>query len=164
MVTQPPASENGINLKAFVSVLHRGKTLEVDKVVAKQSMMIEHLLEDRLTRTSPVVIRNVSGDILAKIVDYCKCVVSQPPSCENDVELKKFLSELVNNNEQTLFGIFVDVDYLDIKGILSLACENVMDMIKHEDQAHICSIFNVMLEFSPEEKEMMRRANPWAFN
>ncbi|KAI5667531.1 hypothetical protein M9H77_17384 [Catharanthus roseus] len=49
-----------------------GKTLEVDEVVAKQFVTIEHLLEDRLTRTGPMVIPNIFGDILAKIV---KCYI-----------------------------------------------------------------------------------------
>ncbi|KAI5657584.1 hypothetical protein M9H77_26377 [Catharanthus roseus] len=54
-------------------------------------------------------------DILAKIVEYCKRVVTQPPSDKNDVELKAFVSKLVNDNQQTC------LDY----------------MIKHKDPTHL---------------------------
>ncbi|KAI5667234.1 hypothetical protein M9H77_17087 [Catharanthus roseus] len=137
-------------VKVFLQSID-GKTFEVDEAVAKQSVMIEHLIKDKLTRTGLVIIPNVSGDVLAKIVDYCKCVVIKPPSGENDVELRAFVSELVNDDEETVFGLLVAVYYLDIKGLLSLACENVLDMIKRNDPAHICRIFDIS-------------ANPWAFN
>ncbi|KAI5654114.1 hypothetical protein M9H77_31301 [Catharanthus roseus] len=113
-----------------------GKIFEVDEAVAKKSVTIEHLIEDRLTRTGPDV-------------DYYKLVVTQPPSGENDVELKAFVSELVNDDEKTL---------------LSLACENVLDMINHKDSTHIHIILNISPKFTPEEEERMRIANLWAFN
>ncbi|KAI5654221.1 hypothetical protein M9H77_31408 [Catharanthus roseus] len=126
--------------KTVVNVIIDGKTFEVDEAVARQSVMIAHLIEGR---TSTMVIPNVSGYILSNIVEYCKHLATQPPSSKNDVELKTFVSEL---------------------GLLSLVCEDVLDMIKLKDLAHIRRLFNITLEFSPEEKERMRSTNPWAFN
>ncbi|KAI5680915.1 hypothetical protein M9H77_02142 [Catharanthus roseus] len=127
-------------------------------------MTIEHLIKDKLTRTSHVVIPNISSNILAKIIEYCKRVVTQPPWGENDVELKTFVLELVNDDNQTLFGLLVATDYLDIKGFLSLGCENVLDMIKRKNSENIRRLFNITPEVSPEEEERMRSTNPWAFN
>ncbi|KAI5678640.1 hypothetical protein M9H77_09590 [Catharanthus roseus] len=157
------ASSSSSSIEEVVLQSINGEIFQVDEVVTKQSMTIEHLIEDKLTRTSPVIIPNVSIDILAKIVDYYKSVVTQPPFSENNVELKAFISELVNDDEETLFGLLVTADYLDIKGLLSLACGNILDMIKHKDTTHIYRIFNITPEFSPEEEERMRSANPWAF-
>ncbi|KAI5672072.1 hypothetical protein M9H77_12436 [Catharanthus roseus] len=111
--------------------------------------------EKMLTRTSHVIIPNVSDDILAKIVNYYKRVVTQPPFGENNIELKAFVLELVKDDEETQFGLLVTADYLDIKGLLSLACENILDMIKHKDPVHIHRIFNIRSEFTPEEEERM---------
>ncbi|KAI5652849.1 hypothetical protein M9H77_30036 [Catharanthus roseus] len=61
------------------------KIFEVDEVVAKQSVTIEHSFED--------------SNILVKIIEYCKRVLTQPPSGENDVGLKAFVSELFNDDE-----------------------------------------------------------------
>ncbi|KAI5649853.1 hypothetical protein M9H77_35858 [Catharanthus roseus] len=107
---------------------------------------------------------NVPGDILVKIIEYYKCMVTQPSFSENDVERKAFVSELVNDDEQTLLRLLVAADYLDIKGLLSFACENVSYMIKRKDPMHIRSLFNILLKFSLEEEERIRSANLWAFN
>ncbi|KAI5669056.1 hypothetical protein M9H77_18909 [Catharanthus roseus] len=84
-----------------------GKTFEVDETAAKQC-----------------------------IVDYCKRVVTQPPSGENDIEVNAFVSELVNDD-----------------GLISLSCENALDMIKCKDLAHIRRIFSIRQEFTLEEEE-----------
>ncbi|KAI5652845.1 hypothetical protein M9H77_30032 [Catharanthus roseus] len=112
----------------------------------------------------PIVMPNVSGDIFLKIVEYCKHVKTQSPSGENDVELMAIVSELVNNDEKNLFGLLFAADYLAIKGLLSLACEEVLYLIKHKNLVHICKLFNIMPEFFPEDEESMRSTNPWAFN
>ncbi|KAI5682378.1 hypothetical protein M9H77_03606 [Catharanthus roseus] len=109
--------------------------------VAKQSMTIQHMIEDRLTSSSPIVIPNVSGNILAKIVEYYKHAVIKPPS------------GLVNDNEETLFGLLVATDYLAKKELLFLACEDVLDLIKRRDLEHIYKLFNIMLEFSLEREK-----------
>lgn len=67
-------------------------------------MTIQHIIEDRLTSSGTIVIPNVFGDILAKIVEYYNRVVTKPPFNENNIELKAFVSILVNDDEETLFG------------------------------------------------------------
>ncbi|KAI5652518.1 hypothetical protein M9H77_29705 [Catharanthus roseus] len=113
---------------------------------------------------SPILLSKVHGNILAKVLEYCKSVVTQPPADENHVDLKAFVSVLVNDHEEAVFGLLVAVDYLDIKSLLSLVCEDVSDMIKRKDLEHIRRIFNITQDFSPEEEEQKRRENPWAFN
>ncbi|KAI5672026.1 hypothetical protein M9H77_12390 [Catharanthus roseus] len=107
---------------------------------------------------SPRGVRHYST--AANIVEYCKRLVTQPPSGDNDVEINYFVSELVNNDEQTLFA----ADYLALKGILSLSCEEVLYLIKCKDPAHIPWIFNITTKFSPKDEERMLSAKSWAFN
>ncbi|KAI5661627.1 hypothetical protein M9H77_20950 [Catharanthus roseus] len=135
-LTKQSYSHSFFFIKHYKVVLRsiNGKTLKVDQVKQNQSCSLP----------------NVHGDILAKIVEYYNNVA--------------FVLELVNDDEQTLVGLLVAVDYLNIKGLFSLACENILDMIKRKDQAHICKLFNIMPKFSLEEKERMRSANPWTFN
>ncbi|KAI5671872.1 hypothetical protein M9H77_12236 [Catharanthus roseus] len=129
------------------------KTFKLDEVVANQSVTIEHMIEGRLTSNSPVVIPNVSGDILRKIVKYCKHVLTKSSFGENDVELKAFISQLVNDDEETLFRLLVVVDYLAMKRLLSLAFEEFFDLIKCKDPVHIRKIFKITLEFSLEDRK-----------
>ncbi|KAI5664715.1 hypothetical protein M9H77_24038 [Catharanthus roseus] len=125
---------------------HRWQNIRGRWAMAKQSVTIEHLIENMLTRIGLVIIPN--------------CVVTKPPSGVIDVKLKTFVIELVNDDEKTLFGLLVGAYYLDIKGLLSLSCENILDMIKSKDSVHIRRIFNIRSEFLPEEEEeRMRSAN-----
>ncbi|KAI5678639.1 hypothetical protein M9H77_09589 [Catharanthus roseus] len=100
--------------------------------------MIKHTtIVDSLASRGPILLLKVSSNILAK----------------NDIDIKAFVSELVNDDEETLFGLLVAANYLDINGLLFLACEDVSDMD-----------FNITPDFSLEEEGKMRRENPWAFN
>ncbi|KAI5666311.1 hypothetical protein M9H77_16164 [Catharanthus roseus] len=107
------SSSSGIVKVVLQSI--NDEAFKIDEAVAKQSVTIEHLIKDRLTSSGPIIIPNVSGDILAKVVKYYKCVVTEPLSGENDVELKAFVSEMVNDIEGTPFGLLVTGDYLAIK-------------------------------------------------
>ncbi|KAI5673028.1 hypothetical protein M9H77_13392 [Catharanthus roseus] len=132
----------GSLLAIWLNVSIDGKTFEVYEV-AKQSVMIEHLIEDRLTRTSPVVIPNVFGGILAKIIEYCNRMVTKPSSGANDIELNSFVSELT-------IGCY---NYLDIKNLLSLTCEHVLDLIKCKDPTHIHRLLNITLNFHQKKRK-----------
>ncbi|KAI5682150.1 hypothetical protein M9H77_03378 [Catharanthus roseus] len=167
----PPSSPDGSHERTARSKQRRRLHLQTRAVASSSSssaikVVLQSIdgrtFEDRLTRTGPVVIPDVSGDILAKII-YCKRMVTKLPSDENDVELKP-LSKLVNDDEQTLFGLFVVADLLNIKGLLSITCENILDMIKCKDPMYIHRVFNITPKFSPEEEERLRSANLWAFN
>ncbi|KAI5673379.1 hypothetical protein M9H77_13743 [Catharanthus roseus] len=105
-----------------------------------------------------------NNKITFEVIEYYKRVVTEPLAGENDVDLNAFVSELVNNDEETLFGLLLAADYFNINGLLSVTCEDVLDMIKHKDPEHIRRIFNITLDFSLEEEENMRKENPWAFN
>ncbi|KAI5672071.1 hypothetical protein M9H77_12435 [Catharanthus roseus] len=67
-------------------------TFEVDEVVAKQSIMIKHTIKDRLASRGPILLPKVLGNILVKVIEYYKGVVTQPSSSENDIDLKVFVS------------------------------------------------------------------------
>ncbi|KAI5662676.1 hypothetical protein M9H77_21999 [Catharanthus roseus] len=66
------------------------KAFEVDEAIAKQSVTIEHMIEDRNPIWTVVV-----------------------------------------------------ADYLAIKGLLSPACEDILDFIKRKDPTHIRKLFNI---------------------
>ncbi|KAI5667146.1 hypothetical protein M9H77_16999 [Catharanthus roseus] len=79
-----------------------GNTFEVDDTVAKQSITIKHMIEDSLASRGPILLAKVLGNILVKVLEYCKCVVTQPSTGDINVDLKAFVSGLVNDNEETL--------------------------------------------------------------
>ncbi|KAI5648566.1 hypothetical protein M9H77_34571 [Catharanthus roseus] len=133
------SSSSSINVKVVLQSIH-DKIFEIEEAAAKQSVMIEHLIEDRLTSSGPVIIPNVSGDILAKIIEYCKHMVTELPS---------------GNHVCTIGCCRLPRE----KGNVSLTCEEVLYLIKRMDPVHIHRLFNIKPKFFPKDEERIRSAN-----
>ncbi|XP_073106626.1 SKP1-like protein 1 [Elaeis guineensis] len=54
-------------------------------------------------------------------------------------------------------------DYLEIKGLLDLACEQVANMIRGKHVEEIRKTFNIKNDFTPKEEEEIRKQHPWLF-
>lgn len=79
-----------------------GEVFEVSQTVAQQSQTIKHMIEDDCAE-SCIPMPNVTGKILAKVIEYCKKHVE---ASEVD-ELKAFDSEFVKVDQATLFDLIL---------------------------------------------------------
>ncbi|KAL2937079.1 SKP1-like protein 4 [Bienertia sinuspersici] len=150
-----------------------GESFEVEEAVALESQTIKHMIEDDCA-DSAIPLPNVTGKILAKVIEYCKKHVeaaaakssSEDRSSSNsaaDDELKNWDSEFVKVDQNTLFDLILAANYLNIKSLLDLTCQTVADMIKGKTPEEIRKTFNIKNDFTPEEEEEVRRENQWAF-
>ncbi|KAK2656947.1 hypothetical protein Ddye_009999 [Dipteronia dyeriana] len=146
-----------------------GESFEVDQVVAVLSQTIKHMIEDDCANSS-IPVPNVTGKILAKVIEYCKKHV-EPADKTNDRsisataadDLKSWDAEFVKVDQATLFDLILAANYLNIKGLLDLTCQTVADMIKGKTPEEIRRTFNITNDFTAEEEEEVRRENQWAF-
>ncbi|XP_015170516.1 SKP1-like protein 1B [Solanum tuberosum] len=147
-----------ISLRSF-----DGETFEVDEAVALESETIKHLIEDDCANTS-IPLHNVTGKILAKVIEYCKRHVEVPKAEDKTAkeDLKTFDAEFVKVDQSTLFNLMLAANYLNIKSLLDLTCQTVADMIKGKTPEEIRKTFNIENDFTPEEEEEVRRENAWA--
>ncbi|KAG5582016.1 hypothetical protein H5410_052643 [Solanum commersonii] len=92
-----------ISLRSF-----DGETFEVDEAVALESETIKHLIEDDCANTS-IPLHNVTGKILAKVIEYCKRHVEGPKAEDMTakVDLKTFDAEFVKVDQSTLFYLML---------------------------------------------------------
>ncbi|KAJ0011179.1 hypothetical protein Pint_34312 [Pistacia integerrima] len=145
-----------------------GETFEVDEVVALESQTIKHMIEDECANTV-IPLPNVSGQILSKVIEYCKKHVEATTSKEagtpkmSDDDLKNWDHEFVKVDQNTLFDLILASNYLNIKGLLDLTCQTVADMIKGKTPEEIRKTFNIKNDFTQEEEDEVRRENQWAF-
>ncbi|KAK9813982.1 hypothetical protein WJX73_007845 [Symbiochloris irregularis] len=144
------------------------QSFEVDKEVAYQSETVKNMIEDLNDETTNVPLPNVSGRILAKVIEYCKYHADvkakdgeKPAKSEDDV--KNFDTEFVKVDQGTLFELILAANYLNIKNLLDLTCLTVANMIKGKTPEEIRKTFNIENDFTPEEEEEVRRENQWAF-
>ncbi|VVB00804.1 unnamed protein product [Arabis nemorensis] len=148
------------NSKKIVLKSSDGEIFEIEEPVALQSHTIAHMIEDDCVE-NVIPISNVTGEILAKVIEYCKKHVDGGGSEE---ELKIWDQELMKNIDQsTLYYLILAANYLNIKSLLDLTCQTVADMIKGKTPEEIRAIFNIENDITPEEEEKIRQKNQWAF-
>ncbi|XP_006648624.1 SKP1-like protein 5 [Oryza brachyantha] len=141
-----------------------GRRFEVAEVAASMSRLVSHMIEDGCAEGG-VPLPNVTGDMLAKIVEYCNkhagAGVSSEPERE---ELKKFDADLVNVDLVPLFELIMAANFMDIQGLLDTACQKVADMMKGMTVEQIRETFNIANDLTPEEEAAIRQENAWAFD
>ncbi|KAL3840192.1 hypothetical protein ACJIZ3_024783 [Penstemon smallii] len=144
-----------------------GEVFEVDEAVAVESQTIKHLIEDECA-DNVIPLPNVTGKIIAKVIEYCKrhvdaAATSKAEDNKLDDDLKAFDADFIKVDQATLFDLILAANYLNIKTLLDLTCQTVADMIKGKTPEEIRKTFNIKNDFTPEEEEEVRRENQWAF-
>ncbi|KAK3424937.1 hypothetical protein EUGRSUZ_F01672 [Eucalyptus grandis] len=145
------------------------ESFEVEVAVALECQTIKHMIEDDCAGDG-IPLPNVSSKILSKIIEFCRKHVdadreragSASPAAADD-ELKAWDAEFIKVDQATLFDLILAANYLNIKGLLDLTCQNVADMIKGKTPEEIRKSFNIKNDFTAEEEEEVRRENQWAF-
>ncbi|CAI0413093.1 unnamed protein product [Linum tenue] len=132
-----------------------------------QSQTIKHMIEDGCAGDG-IPIPNVTGAILAKVLEFCKKHQHHAPDRQSDAdsdaeELKKWDAEFAKVGQDTLYDLLMAANYLNIKDLLDLICQTVADIIKGKKPEEIRSYFKIKNDFTKEEEEEIRRENQWAF-
>uniref|UniRef100_A0A3Q7IHN5 SKP1-like protein n=1 Tax=Solanum lycopersicum TaxID=4081 RepID=A0A3Q7IHN5_SOLLC len=123
-----------------------GKTFEVDEAMALELETIKHMIEDDWANNT-IPVANVTGKILAKVIEYCKC----------HVEVSKVEDKIAKEDLKSFDAKFVKVE----QGTL-FESHAVADMIKEKTPEEIYKTFNIENDFTPEEEEKIKRENAWA--
>ncbi|CAI0417943.1 unnamed protein product [Linum tenue] len=128
-----------------------------------ESQTIKHMIEDDCAGDG-IPIPNVTGVILAKVLEFCKKHQEHAPGHQSDAEeLKKWDAEFAKVGQDTLYDLLMAANYLNIKDLLDLICQTVADIIKGKKPEEIRSYFKIKNDFTKEEEEEIRRENQWAF-
>jgi S-phase kinase-associated protein 1 len=147
------------SLKKIILKSSEGGTFEIEEAVAVQSQTIKLLMDDDCANNTAIPISNVTSKILAMVIEYCKKHVDVVSSDE----LRKWDAEFVKVDQDTLFKLILAARYLDIKSLYDLGCMTTANNIKDKTPEEIRKILNIKDEYTPEEKEEVRRENSWAF-
>lgn len=165
------------------------QSFAVEVKVAKMSETIKNLIEDAGV-DNPIPLPNVTGKILAKVVEYCKYHTEHPTAVSEDKKDEKRTDDIIGwdldfckVDQATLFELILAANYLDIKvrargggvgarpcvvlthhvlqDLLDLTCKTVANMIKGKTPEEIRKTFNIKNDFTPEEEEQVRKENEW---
>ena len=142
-----------------------GEEFEVDVEIAKCSTIIEDMLmvcndDESVPRV------NVTSVIFRKIIEWATHHKDDLPSTTDDEKRTDNISTWDANflqafNQETLFELMLAANFLAIKGLLDLTCKSIANMIKGKTVKEIQKTFNIKCDFTPMEKERLRKEHEW---
>ncbi|XP_010246674.1 PREDICTED: SKP1-like protein 1B [Nelumbo nucifera] len=94
------------------------------------SEMFKQMVEDGFG-VDVIPLLNVSSNILPKVIDYCKKHVEFDSKKKMDdpneayEEIRNWDSEYINVGVDELYHLIMVANYLHIKGLLDLTCQNL---------------------------------------
>ncbi|KAJ2171594.1 E3 ubiquitin ligase complex SCF subunit scon-3, partial [Coemansia sp. RSA 551] len=118
----------------------------------------------------PIPLPNVTGKVLKKIIEYCEHHQFDPPIIKDEYDdvprrsddISPWDEQFMKVDQEMLFEILLASNYMDIKPLLDLGCKTVANMIRGKTAEEIRSMFNIIDDFTDEEREQIKRENEWA--
>ncbi|OQR82100.1 S-phase kinase-associated protein 1A [Thraustotheca clavata] len=135
---------------------NEGQIFEISREAISCSALITTQLEDDYNG-EPILLGNVSTNMLAKIVEFCKHNVNEKMP-EVDVPLKsqnladflpEFYVNFVNIPKGEVLELVAAANYMDMKNLLALACAKTAVLIRGKDPQQIREYFDGPSEPEP---------------
>ncbi|KAI4368173.1 hypothetical protein MLD38_016760 [Melastoma candidum] len=114
-------------------------SFEVEEEAALLSQTIKDGMEDYWVEGG-LPLPTINSQILSLVIDYCKKHTAASASSE---DLDSWDADFVKVEQNTLFDIILAANYLNIRGLLDLACQTVADMIKGKTPDEMRQTFNI---------------------
>ena len=148
------------------------ETVEVRQCICEKSVLIKGLIEEAGT-DEPIPLPEVTKAGLEKVLVYCEYLndmpegqeppkINKPLSSVNMVEIAdEWNANYVDLEQDALFALVMDANYLDIKSLLEVSCAKVTSYIKNKDVKEIRQYFKIENDFSPEEEASAHAEAEW---
>ncbi|CAD5221820.1 unnamed protein product [Bursaphelenchus okinawaensis] len=162
--------------KKIILQSNDNEDFEVDRDVIRLSNTLNTMFQDlgmddpesADSLNDPIPLANVNGTILRKVIQWCQYHKDDPPA-QADADRKERRTDDISSwdveflkvDQGTLFELILAANYLDVHGLLDVACKTVANMIKGKSPEEIRRTFNIKNDFTPEEEEQIRKENAW---
>ncbi|KAJ2784411.1 hypothetical protein H4R18_001121 [Coemansia javaensis] len=157
-----------------------GATISVEQDIIEQSGTIRNILNDVGLSDAAIPVPNVSGPILARVIDYCRHhrndISRRQPQApllgeENDSsdavtqraisQMDEFDHDFCRVDQGTLFDLILAANFLDIPPLLDLVGYTVACKMKGKSVQEMRDTFAVKNDFTPEEEKQALEDNAW---
>jgi len=147
------------------------ENFEVDRDVIRLSTTLNTMFQDlgmddpdaEDSLNDPIPLANITGAILRKVIQWCQHHKEDSGEEAGLTEqVGSWDKEFLNVDQGTLFEIILAANYLDVRGLLDVACKTVAKMIEGKEPDEVRHTFNIENDLTPEEEEQIRKENAWA--
>ncbi|VDO31454.1 unnamed protein product, partial [Haemonchus placei] len=162
-----PANEASEKRDVVKIVTKDDCVFHVSRDVIHMSKTINTMISDLgVDSSDPIPICNVNGVTMKKVLDWCAYHKNDPPLADDKSktgtsEISAWDKQFFSVDQETVFELILAANYLDISGLLDVACRVVANMINGKTPEEIRRTFNIINDFSPEEEARIRKENAW---
>lgn len=148
----------------FIKLLSSdGETFEIDVEIAKCSTVIKSMVEDLdedEVEAEVLHLQNVHSAILKTILEWATYHKDDPQLFEDDDgqdfrtdNISPWDVEFFNVNQSILYELIVAANFLDIKGLLEVACKTMANLTKDKTPEEIWKTFNIKKKFTDPDED-----------
>ncbi|KAJ2453345.1 hypothetical protein EV183_002300 [Coemansia sp. RSA 2336] len=144
-----------IRLEAF-----DGRLFAVDYATASMSSVISSVVEDLGVSSAPIALPNVSGAILAKVIEYCvrhkdDAVPSKRVGWMGDSRMSAWDKQFVDIDDTTMLQLLYAADYLGVEPLVDLICQRIAQVIRDMPVEDIRQRYGVVNDFDDWERQII---------
>lgn len=126
--------------------------------------MLSHLGVDLECGSNELIpVSNVPGAVLQKVIEWCEHHQEDQRKESIDVEapMADWDKEFFNVDNETIFAYINAANYLNIKGMMNLACQTVANKLAGRKDDEIRKLFDMENDLAPEEDDYIHAENRW---
>ncbi|KAI9473056.1 hypothetical protein LPJ78_001865 [Coemansia sp. RSA 989] len=135
-----------------------GRLFAVDYATASMSSIISSVIEDIGVSSTPIALPNVSGAILAKVIEYCihhkdDAVPSKRVEWIGDSRISAWDRQFVDIDDTTMLQLLYAADYLGVESLVDLICQRIAQIIRDMPVEAIRQRYGVVNDFDGWERQ-----------
>uniref|UniRef100_A0A7S4F886 SKP1-like protein n=2 Tax=Chrysotila carterae TaxID=13221 RepID=A0A7S4F886_CHRCT len=119
------------------------EVFEVPFDLACMSLMVKGALENT-SGDEPVSLQKVTSKTMLRVIEYCKYHLSAEKEGRSESEIAAWDKKFIEVDDAVLYDVMMAGNFLEIKGLLHLACKTIADMIRGNPPDWVKERFNII--------------------
>ncbi|KAJ2500369.1 hypothetical protein GGH96_002785 [Coemansia sp. RSA 1972] len=140
-----------------------GRLFAVDQDSAYMSSLLKNIDQDLGTDINPILLPNVTGTILARVIEYCmhhRDDVWPDKDIEDllqdDTQVETWDRQFMNVDDSTMLQILYAADYLGIEPLVDLGCMFIAHIIRDMPVDEIRLRYGVVEDFTDAQRQQIQ--------
>ncbi|KAJ2392357.1 hypothetical protein GGI23_005235 [Coemansia sp. RSA 2559] len=141
-----------------------GQRFLVDKAAAYMSDLVRNTAEDVGLADEPIVLPNVRGAVLAKVIEYCthhkddaRILSSTPDLIQSDRVVDAWDRRFMDVDDALMLEILSTADYLSIEPLVELGCTVVARIIRSMSVDEIRQRYGIEDDFTEDQRSQIQK-------
>ncbi|KAJ1855707.1 hypothetical protein GGH12_000998 [Coemansia sp. RSA 1822] len=140
-----------------------GRLFAVDQDSAYMSSLLKNIDQDLGTDINPILLPNVTGTILARVIEYCmhhrddvRLDKDVEDLLQDDNQVEAWDRQFMNVDDSTMLQILYAADYLGVEPLVDLGCMFIARIIRDMSVDEIRLRYGVVDDFTDAQRQQIQ--------